>query len=137
MANLAALLFSLFAKNLTGGGDITPPPPTGARVMTELCRKKAADCSRPVLAFGNIFALISKFDLLMTSRFTFFKRKIKVFQLNLRLQGVVVQPPPSGFPRITRERIGGSSQNLVYLTCEQFYTFSENLKTVSTMTFDM
>ena len=44
---------------------------------------------------------------------------------------------PSGFPRITHERIGRSSRNLVYLTIEQYYTFPENFKSVSTMTFDL
>ena len=44
---------------------------------------------------------------------------------------------PSGFPRITRERIGRSSRNLVYLTFEQFYTFPENFKSVPTMIFDL
>ena len=46
-------------------------------------------------------------------------------------------PPPSGFPRITRERIGRSSRNLAYLSFEQFNTFPENLKAVPTMTFDL
>ena len=45
--------------------------------------------------------------------------------------------PPSGFPRITRERIGRSSRNLVYLTIEQFYIFPENFKFVPTMTFNL
>ena len=45
--------------------------------------------------------------------------------------------PPSGFPRITRERIGWSSRNLVQLTVEPFYTFPENLKYVPTITFDL
>ena len=43
----------------------------------------------------------------------------------------------SGFPRITRERIGRLSRNLVYLTTEQFYTFPENFKSVPTMTFNL
>ena len=43
----------------------------------------------------------------------------------------------SDFPRITRERIGRSSRNLVYLTVEQFHTFPENLKSVPTRTFDL
>ena len=43
----------------------------------------------------------------------------------------------SGFPIITRERIGQSSRNLVYLSIELFYTFPENFKTVPTMTFDL
>ena len=44
---------------------------------------------------------------------------------------------PPGFPRITREGIGRSSRNLVYLIIEQFYTFPENFKSVPTMTFDL
>ena len=48
-----------------------------------------------------------------------------------------VDATPSGFPRITRERIGRSSRNLVYLTVEQFHTFPENFKSVPTMTFDL
>ena len=44
---------------------------------------------------------------------------------------------PSGFPRITRERIGRSSRNCVYLTFEQFYIFPENFKPVPTMAFDL
>ena len=44
---------------------------------------------------------------------------------------------PSGFPRITRERIGRSPRNLVYLTIEQFYTFPEKFKSVPTTTFDL
>ena len=44
---------------------------------------------------------------------------------------------PLGFPRITRERIGRSSRNLVYLSIELFNIFSENFKTVPTMTFDL
>ena len=48
-----------------------------------------------------------------------------------------VDATPSGFPRITRERIGRSSRNLVYLSIELFYIFSENFKTVTTMTFDL
>ena len=44
---------------------------------------------------------------------------------------------PSVFPEITRERIGRSSRNLFYLTFERFYMFSENFKTVPTMTCDM
>ena len=43
----------------------------------------------------------------------------------------------SVFPRKTRERIGGSSRNLVYLPIEQFYTFPENWKSVPIMTFDL
>ena len=42
-----------------------------------------------------------------------------------------------GFPNITREQIGRSSRNLVYLTFEQFYIFPENVKPVPTMTFDL
>ena len=45
--------------------------------------------------------------------------------------------PPSGFPRITHERIGWSSRNFAYLSLERFYTFPENLKSVPTMTFDL
>ena len=45
--------------------------------------------------------------------------------------------PPSGFPKIVRERIGRSSLNLVYITIEQLYTFPENFKSVPTMTFDL
>ena len=45
--------------------------------------------------------------------------------------------PTSGFPRITRERIGRSSRNLVYLTIEYFYIFTENFKPEPTMTFDL
>ena len=50
--------------------------------------------------------------------------------------GVVMQFA-SGFPRITRERIGWSSRNLVCLTIEQFHTFLENFKSLPTMTFDL
>ena len=56
--------------------------------------------------------------------------------LTLAAQGEV-DATPSGFPRITRERIGRSSRNLVYLSIELFYIFSENLKTVPTMSFDL
>ena len=55
---------------------------------------------------------------------------------NLAGTGGLMQPP-SGFPRITRERIGRLSRNLVYLTIEQFYIFPENFKSVPTMTFDL
>ena len=48
-----------------------------------------------------------------------------------------IDATPSGFPRITRERIGRSSRNLVYLTIEQFYIFPENFKAVRTMTSDL
>ena len=48
-----------------------------------------------------------------------------------------VDATPSGFPRITRERINRSSRNLVYLTIKQFYTFPENVNSVPTMTFDL
>ena len=48
-----------------------------------------------------------------------------------------VDATPSGFSGITRERIGRSSRNLVYLTIEQFYTFPENFKFVPTRTFDL
>ena len=64
--------------------------------------------------------------------------KLSLRGQRLALAGTVgVDAPPSGFPRITRERMGRSSQNLVYLTIEQFYTFPENLKSVPTMTFDL
>ena len=42
--------------------------------------------------------------------------------------------PLSGFPRITRERIGRPSRNLVYPTIEQFCIVPKNFKTVPTMT---
>ena len=48
-----------------------------------------------------------------------------------------VDATPSGFPKITRERIGRSSRNLVYLTVEQCHNFPENFKSVPTMTFDL
>ena len=58
--------------------------------------------------------------------------------VTLTLTGTVgVDTPPSGFPRITRERIGQSSRNLAFLSFEQFYAFPENLKSVLTMTFDL
>ena len=61
--------------------------------------------------------------------------------LTLAGTGGRLMQPPSGFPRITRERIGRSSRNLIwvgmYLSNELFYIFSENLKTVPTMTFDL
>ena len=56
---------------------------------------------------------------------------------DLTLAGIGGVQPPSGFPRIIRERIGRSSRNLLHLTIEQFYTFPENFKSVPTMTFDL
>ena len=56
--------------------------------------------------------------------------------LTLAGTGWVMQTP-SGFSRITRERIGRSSRNLVYLTIEQYYTSPEKFKSVPTMTFDL
>ena len=53
-----------------------------------------------------------------------------------RHRGRLMQPP-SGFPRITRERIGRSSRNLVYPSIALFYIVSENFKTVPTMAFDL
>ena len=48
-----------------------------------------------------------------------------------------IDATPSGFPKITRERIGRSSRNLVHLTFEHFYIFPENFKSLPTMTFDL
>ena len=45
--------------------------------------------------------------------------------------------PPSGFPRINRERMSRSSQNLVNLTFKQLYIFPANFKTVPTLDFDL
>ena len=45
--------------------------------------------------------------------------------------------PPSGFPRITRERIARWPRNLVYLTFAQFYIFSKKIKPLPSMTFDL
>ena len=39
-----------------------------------------------------------------------------------------VMQPPSGFPRITRERIGSWSGNLVHLSVELFYIFPEKFQ---------
>ena len=61
-----------------------------------------------------------------------------LFHLNPRRhRGGGLMQPPSGFPRITRERIGRSPRSLAFLSFEQFYTFPENFKSVPTMTFDL
>ena len=45
--------------------------------------------------------------------------------------------PSRVFREKSRERIGQSSRNLVYLICEQLYIFPENFKSVHTMTLDL
>ena len=56
---------------------------------------------------------------------------------HLTLAGTGGNATPLNFPRITRDRIGRSSRNLVYLSIELFYTFPENFKTVPTRIFDL
>ena len=48
-----------------------------------------------------------------------------------------VDATPSGFPRVTHERIGRSSRNLVYLIFKQICIFPENFNIVPTKTLDL
>ena len=74
-----------------------------------------------------MYGILSKLTLNMTVLLIF----------TLAGKGGGLMQPPLGVPKITREQIGGSSRNFIYLIFKQYNIFPEDFKTLPTMTFDL